>query len=231
MVWRGSARANSIAADGRSATVSDNGRGIPVDIHADTGTSALEVVLTTTHAGGKFDHNTYKVSGGLHGVGVTVVNALSEWLEAEVHRGGQIWKQEYRAGIAQSPVRSTGATQRTGTTIKFLPDHTIFTATIIFDYDTLERRLRELSYLNPGVKITLTVNGQPREADVWGGESLLTALREQLGLPLLIHGETTDPSVDVFDGTVGSGGVNSIVASSCEMPKKVVTASQSLFSR
>ncbi|MBI1325044.1 DNA topoisomerase (ATP-hydrolyzing) subunit B [bacterium] len=137
-----------------SVSIQDNGRGIPVDVHADTGTSALEVVLTTPHAGGKFDHNTYKVSGGLHGVGITVVNALSEWLEAEVHRGGQIWRQDYRQGLVQGPIRSSGVTGRTGTMIRFLPDNTIFPV-ITFEYDILERRLRELAYLNPGVRITL----------------------------------------------------------------------------
>ena len=158
-----------------SVSILDNGRGIPVDIHADTGTSALEVVLTTTHAGGKFDHSTYKVSGGLHGVGVTVVNALSEWLEAEVHRGGQIWKQNYRQGLSQGPVRATGTTQRTGTMIHFMPDNTIFTATIVFDYDTLERRLRELSYLNPGIKITLKderIVDEPRTETFFSQEGL-----------------------------------------------------------
>ena len=110
-----------------SVSVVDDGRGIPVDIHADSGKSALEVVLTKVHAGGKFDHDTYKVSGGLHGVGVTVVNALSEWLEAEVRRDGQIWRQEYRKGqrrgAGQSPrVRPS----LTGTTIRFLPDAEIF---------------------------------------------------------------------------------------------------------
>ena len=195
----------TILPDG-SVSITDNGRGIPVDIHSDTGTSALEVVLTTTHAGGKFDHNTYKVSGGLHGVGVTVVNALSEWLEAEVHRGGQVWRQEYRAGISQGPVRATGATQRTGTTIKFLPDHTIFTATIVFDYDTLERRLRELSYLNPGVKITLTderVVGEPRSETFFSQEGLagfvswLNRTETVLHLPIRFQSRDEERGVEV----------------------------------
>lgn len=153
----------TLYADG-SVSILDNGRGIPVDVHSDTGTSALEVVLTTPHAGGKFDHNTYKVSGGLHGVGVTVVNALSEWLEAEVHRGGQIWRQEYRQGIVQGPIRSSGATNRTGTMIRFLPDNTIFPV-ITFEYDILERRLRELAYLNPGVRITLADERQDERVE------------------------------------------------------------------
>ena len=105
-----------------SVSVVDDGRGIPVDIHADSGKSALEVVLTKVHAGGKFDHDTYKVSGGLHGVGVTVVNALSEWLEAEVRRDGQVWRQDYEQGNAEGPVRALGPAKTTGTTIRFLPD-------------------------------------------------------------------------------------------------------------
>ena len=105
-----------------SVSVVDDGRGIPVDIHADSGKSALEVVLTKVHAGGKFDHDTYKVSGGLHGVGVTVVNALSEWLEAEVRRDGQVWQQEYEQGEPRGPVRAIGPAKTTGTTIRFLPD-------------------------------------------------------------------------------------------------------------
>src|SRR5947208_14592315 len=109
-----------------SASIVDDGRGIPVGTHADSGNSALEIVLTKVHAGGKFDHDTYKVSGGLHGVGVTVVNALSEWLEAEVRRDGQVWQQEYEQGEPQGPVHKLGPAKATGTTIRFLPDATIF---------------------------------------------------------------------------------------------------------
>src|SRR5271167_2157145 len=109
-----------------SVSVVDDGRGIPVDIHGDSGTSALEIVLTKVHAGGKFDHDSYKVSGGLHGVGVTVVNALSEWLEAEVHRDGKVWKQDYKQGEACGPIREVGPAKSTGTKIQFLPDGAIF---------------------------------------------------------------------------------------------------------
>ncbi len=109
-----------------SISVADDGRGIPVDIHADSGKSALEVVMTKVHAGGKFDHRTYKVSGGLHGVGVTAVNALSEWLEAEVRRDGQMWRQEYRERGACRDRSVPRAHQNTGTKIRFLPDAEIF---------------------------------------------------------------------------------------------------------
>src|SRR3954471_15558341 len=139
-----------------SASIVDDGRGIPVGPHHQFGDkSTLEVVLTKPHAGGKFDHDTYKVSGGLHGVGVTVVNALSEWLEAEVHRDGQVWRQEYAKGEAQGPVRAVGPAKATGTKIQFLPDAEIFDR-IDFDYDVLEKRLRELSFLNRGIAIRLT---------------------------------------------------------------------------
>lgn len=138
-----------------SVSILDDGRGIPVGLHAESGKSALEVVLTKAHAGGKFDHETYKVSGGLHGVGVTVVNALSEWLEAEIHREGQIWRQEYRQGVPVGPVRATGMAKATGTKIRFLPDATIFPR-IELDYDVLGKRLRELAYLNKEVRIRLT---------------------------------------------------------------------------
>src|SRR3954469_10118085 len=139
-----------------SASIADDGRGIPVGPHHQfTDKSTLEVVLTKPHAGGKFDHDTYKVSGGLHGVGVTVVNALSEWLEAEVHRDGQVWKQDYERGIALAPVREAGQAKESGTRIQFLPDAEIF-ETIEFDYDVLEKRLRELAYLNRGIAIRLT---------------------------------------------------------------------------
>jgi DNA gyrase subunit B len=139
-----------------SITVDDDGRGIPTDIMQKEGKSALEVVLTVLHAGGKFDKGSYKVSGGLHGVGVSCVNALSSVLIAEIHREGKIFQQEYRQGIPQYDVKVTGASDRTGTIITFKPDTEIFTTTIKYDYDTLATRLRELAFLNKGIHLTLT---------------------------------------------------------------------------
>lgn len=138
-----------------SVSVEDNGRGIPVDLHPTEKVSALELVMCTLHAGGKFDHSTYKVSGGLHGVGVSVVNALSEWTRAEVKREGGIYTQTYNRGIKDGPVREIGTTQLSGTTITFKPDPLIFTETTEFIYETIQSRLRELSFLNAGVKIIL----------------------------------------------------------------------------
>ena len=140
-------------ADG-SATVEDNGRGIPVDIHPQEGISALEVVMTRLHAGGKFERAVYKVSGGLHGVGVSVVNALSEWLVAEVYREGFIYRQSYRRGIPDGPVEKIGRTKRTGTRVTFKPDPEIF-GELEFDYEVVKNRLRELAFLNPEVKFIL----------------------------------------------------------------------------
>ena len=141
-----------------SIRVQDNGRGIPTGMHPKEHRSALEVVLTVLHAGGKFSKDSYKVSGGLHGVGVSCVNALSDLLIAEVHREGKIFQQKYSKGKPITPVEVIGECQDTGTTITFHPDAEIFTVTTIYDYDTLAKRMRELAFLNKGIKITLTDN-------------------------------------------------------------------------
>ena len=138
-----------------SIRVQDNGRGIPTDMHPKEHRSALEVVLTVLHAGGKFSKDSYKVSGGLHGVGVSCVNALSDLLVAEVHREGQVFQQRYSKGKPLGPVEVIGTCNDTGTIITFHPDATIFTQTTVYKYDTLANRLRELSFLNKGIKITL----------------------------------------------------------------------------
>lgn len=139
-----------------SITISDNGRGIPVDFHEKEKKSALEVVLTVLHAGGKFDKDSYKVSGGLHGVGVSCVNALSVTLIAEVKRDGKIYRQEYSRGKPTTELKVIGSTEETGTTITFMPDSQIFTQTTVFNFEILESRLRELAFLNKGIKLTLT---------------------------------------------------------------------------
>ncbi len=137
-----------------SVMVVDDGRGIPVDFHEKEGKSALEVVMTVLHAGGKFDKDSYKVSGGLHGVGVSCVNGLSEVLKAEVHRNGKAYVQTYQCGIPDRPVKEVGTSEKTGTIITFKPDGTIFTVTE-FKYEILASRLRELAFLNKGIKLNI----------------------------------------------------------------------------
>ena len=153
-----------------SVTVIDNGRGIPVGMHPTENRPTPEVVMTVLHAGGKFDHNSYKVSGGLHGVGVSVVNALSEWLKLEIYRDGKTWYQEYRKGDPSTELRAIGASGRTGTKLTFKPDPDVFKITQ-FSFDVLAQRLRELSYLNKGLVITLDdeVSGKQHEFVFAGG--------------------------------------------------------------
>ena len=153
-----------------SVEVEDNGRGIPVDIHPEEGRSALEVVFTVLHAGGKFSKDSYKISGGLHGVGVSVVNALSEWLEVRVHRDGKIYRQRYERGKPVTPVEVIGETDKHGTIVRFKPDPLIFSETE-FDPDVLEHRLREIAFLVPGLKIEFEdrINGEKKTFKFDGG--------------------------------------------------------------
>ena len=163
-----------------SITTKDNGRGIPVDLHKKEGVSALEVVMTKIGAGGKFDKDSYKVSGGLHGVGVSVVNALSDRLKATVYRDGKVWEQEYERGKSLYPVKSTGKTTERGTMVTFHPDESIFTQTIEYSYETLSNRMRELSFLNKGVTISITDRRQKDEKGEFVGDTFYSdeGLRE-----------------------------------------------------
>jgi DNA gyrase subunit B len=192
-----------------SITVNDNGRGIPVDFHEKEGKSALEVVMTVLHAGGKFDKDTYKVSGGLHGVGVSCVNALSTKLRAEVHRKGIVYEQEYNIGVPTYEVRELGKTDKTGTKVTFWPDKGIFETTV-YNYDTLSSRLRELAFLNKGIRLSITdlrhtdEDGNHLHEDFFSEDGLsefvtfLDESREQL-IPDVIYmdGEKNDIPVEV----------------------------------
>ncbi|MDC0571377.1 DNA topoisomerase (ATP-hydrolyzing) subunit B [Flavobacteriaceae bacterium] len=184
-----------------SITTEDNGRGIPVGLHKKEGVSALEVVMTKIGAGGKFDKDSYKVSGGLHGVGVSCVNALSSNLKATVHREGKVWEQEYERGKAMYPVKSTGSTDKRGTIVTFKPDPQIFTQTLEYNYETLSSRMRELSFLNKGITVIIT---DKREKDD-KGEFVSETFYSEVGLPEFIKylDETREPimkSVIAFEG-------------------------------
>ena len=192
----------SIEKDG-SCKVVDNGRGIPTGIIPKEGKSALEVVLTKLHAGGKFGGSGYKISGGLHGVGVSCVNALSEWLEATVYQNGKIYKQIFNRGIAQRPLQEVGTTDRTGTTIQFYPDSEIF-ETLDFNYDTMKIRLRELVYLNRGLTIQLIDRREePARDETFHYEGGIVQFVESLNK----NKETVFPEVIYFDESYENGEV------------------------
>ena len=148
----------------QTVTVTDDGRGIPVDTHKETGRSAAEVIMTELHAGGKFDNNSYKVSGGLHGVGVSVVNFLAEWLRLEIHRDGTVWEQVFKRGVPEAALKAVGTARRTGTIITFKPDPEIFSV-LEFHPDLLVRHLRELAFLNSGLNITFADESSDREEE------------------------------------------------------------------
>ena len=184
-----------------SITTEDNGRGIPVGLHKKEGVSALEVVMTKIGAGGKFDKDSYKVSGGLHGVGVSCVNALSSHLKATVHREGKIWEQEYERGKAMYPVKSTGTTDKRGTIVTFKPDAEIFTQTLEYTYETLANRMRELAFLNKGITVVIVDKREKDEKGDYIGETFYS--EEGLSEFIKYLDATRDPimkSVIAFEG-------------------------------
>ncbi len=182
--------------------VSDNGRGIPTDMHPTENVSAATVVLTVLHAGGKFDKDTYKVSGGLHGVGVSVVNALSSDLKMTIHRDGQIFEQNFKAGIPTAPLEITGTTRKHGTTIEFAADPSIFTETIIFEYEYLAKRFKELAYLNPQIKIIFKDERIDKEETYHFEGGILQYVqdlnkKEQVAAPYSFSDKIEDIEVDI----------------------------------
>lgn len=187
-----------------SVTVTDNGRGIPVGEHPKLKKPAIEVVMTVLHAGGKFGGEGYKVSGGLHGVGVSVVNALSEWVKVKVYRDGKIHEQKYRRGVPQYDLKVTGETERTGTSVTFKPDPEIFTDTTVYNYETLQTRIRELAFLNRGIQIRLLDErtGDSNEYKYDGGINsfveYLNRNREALHeSPIYVQGEKENIQVEI----------------------------------
>ena len=193
-----------------SVSVEDNGRGIPTGMHSE-GVSALELVMCTLHAGGKFDHSTYKVSGGLHGVGVSVVNALSTWVVAEIKREGKLFSQRYERGIKTEEVKIIGESNTTGTTITFLPDPEIFTETTEFKYEIIQTRLKEMAFLNKNIQIILK-DENTGASDEFHYEGGIVSYVEYLNRnrntvhqePIMIVGEKDDVQVEAcfqyFDG-------------------------------
>jgi len=203
-------RIHVIINEDNSVEIKDDGRGIPVDIHPTENMSALELVMTTLHAGGKFDHSTYKVSGGLHGVGVSVVNALSVEAMAEIRRNGKIYRQKYHCGDRVGDLEVIGTSEKTGTTITFLPDPQIFTETTVFNYETIQNRLQELAFLNKNIRIYLKDkrSGAENKYHADGGlvsyVEYLNRNRTAVTTPVFVSGEKDMVVVEIcfqyFDG-------------------------------